>query len=278
MIRVALFVIILFLSTCTIAQESPYLVTYDHHLEDAGDLEISVSGTSGLALSGQRSFFAPYVEVEYGVKDFWTSSLYVESQLTPGDSPIFTGWRFENRFLPIGGHHRVNPVVYLEYENVNEASRIEKEIVGFAPLGNEPNSELKQVRAKELEGKLILSSDLKDLNLAANFIIERNLSQNEGFEFGYAFGMSRMLTKRAIAGTCRFCRNSFAAGLEFYGGLGSSSAFGLHETAHYAGPAILWQVSCCTSDIWRDNNRHPHDHSQNHQPHCDHLFGSGFSG
>ena len=33
------------------------------------------------------------------------------------------------------------------------------------------------------------------------------------------------------------------AGLEVYGGLGSSNSFGLPDTAHYIAPVISWQVS-----------------------------------
>src|SRR6266571_8382586 len=85
--------------------------------------------------------------------------------------------------------HRINPVLYLEYEGINEASRIQKEIVGNAPGFGEPNSELSQTHAHELETKLILSSDVHNWNLAENFIVEKNLSAEEGFEFGYALGV-----------------------------------------------------------------------------------------
>ena len=243
MLRISLFLIATVFSGVALAQDTPYFVTYDHHLEDRGTLEMSTSSTIGVPRSGQRAFFAPYGEFEYGLTDWWTSALYIEGQSTLGDSAIFTGWRLENRFLPIGGQHKLNPVLYLEYEDVNEASRIEKEIVGFAPLGREPNSELQQVHAHELEGKLILSSDFNDWNVASNFIVERNLSQNEGFEFGYSFGTSRMLGKAQTGATCRWCRDKFSAGVEVYGGLGNSRNFGFRETAHYAAPAVSWQVS-----------------------------------
>jgi len=85
----------LFLLACTIfpahAQESPYFVTYDHHLEEPGNLEISVANTGGLARADQRTYFAPYIELEYGTKTWWTSELYLEWQSTLGDSAIFTG-------------------------------------------------------------------------------------------------------------------------------------------------------------------------------------------
>jgi hypothetical protein len=226
-----------------LAQESPYFVTYNHHLDDSGDLELGVSSTIGVPRSGQRAYFAPYSEFEYGVTRRWTSELYLESQHTSGDSSIFTGWRLENRFRPFVAEHALNPVLYLEYENINEASRIEKEIVGKAPLANQTNTELSQTHAHELEGKLILSSNLGHWNVSENLIVERNLTENEGFEFGYAFGVSRPLTNQTLYAPCRFCLKNLVAGMEFYGGLGGSQSFGLQETAHYAAPVVSWRLS-----------------------------------
>lgn len=212
-------------------------------MEDSGDLELGVSSTIGVPRSGQRAYFAPYSEFEYGVTRWWTSELYLEGQSTSGDSTVFTGWRLENRFRPLAAEHAVNPVLYLEYENINEASRIEKEIVGKAPLVNQTNAELSQTHAHELEGKLILSSNLGHWNVAENLILERNLTENEGLEFGYAFGVSRPMATNGSGTVCRFCRKHLVAGMEFYGGLGSSQSFGLQETAHYAAPVLAWRVS-----------------------------------
>jgi hypothetical protein len=222
------------------AQESPYFVTYDHHLEEPGNLEIETSSTAGVPRQGQHFFFAPYLELEYGVTGRWTSELYLEGQSTAGDSTIFTGWRIENRFRPLAREHRINPLLYLEYESISEASRIQKEIVGTA---TEINAAARATRAHELETKLILSSTAHNWNIAENFIVEKNLSENEGFEFGYALAVARPLAMLASGKNCRFCRENFIAGLELYGGLGTTLGFGLHDTAHYLAPAISWQIS-----------------------------------
>ncbi|MBZ5547527.1 MAG: hypothetical protein LAO22_06125 [Acidobacteriia bacterium] len=229
------------------AQEAPYFVTYDHHLEEPGNLELETSSTLGIPRSGQRLFFAPYSEIEYGVTGRWTAELYFEGQSTSGDSAVFTGWRLENRFRPLKREHWINPVLYLEYEGVNEASRIQKEIVGHSELSDEHNAELADTRARELETKLILSSNLHDWNLAGNFIVEKNLSASEGFEFGYSLGVSRPLAKIATGGECRWCRENFAAGVEMYGGLGGTLDLSLHDTAHYLAPVIRWQISDTSS-------------------------------
>ena len=235
--------LLLLISASAGAQESPYFVTYDHHLEEPGNLEIAGSSALGTPRPGQRLFFAPYSEFEYGVTGRWTAEFYLEGQATSGDSAVFTGWRLESRFRPFAREHRINPVLYLEYESLNEATRINKEVVGHAELSGEPNAELADKSAHELEGKLILSSTVRDWNLAGNFIAEKNLSAAEGFEFGYAAGASRALAKIASGADCRWCRENFSAGIEMYGGLGGTHDLSLHSTAHYLAPVIRWQVT-----------------------------------
>src|SRR5256886_12348986 len=255
---IALFAFSLFASVTLQAQESPYFVTYDHHLEEPGNLEIETSSTVGVPRAGQHWFFAPYLELEYGVTGRWTSELYLEGQSTAGDSAIFTGWRIENRFRPLAREHWINPVLYLEYENFNEASRIRKEIVGAAPELNESNAELRATRAHELETRLILSSTAHDWNISENFIVEKNLSENEGFEFGYALAVARPLATLASGKNCRFCREDFIAAVELYGGVGTAQGFGFPDHAHYAPPAISWQI-CGTPGLRvSPSNRVPH--------------------
>jgi hypothetical protein len=235
--------LISFTLTLVTAQESPYFVTYDHHMEEPGNLEIATSTTVGTPRAGEHAYFAPYAELEYGVTGKWTSELYLEGQGTSGQGGLFTGWRLENRYRPLAREHVINPVLYLEYESINEASRIQKEVVGNSTDFNEPIAEAGAVKAHELEAKLILSSTVRDWNIAENFIVEKNLSENEGFEFGYAFGAYRSLATLASAAKCRFCRENFSAGFEMYGGLGTTNGFGLHDTSHYFAPIVSWQVS-----------------------------------
>ena len=224
------------------AQESPYFVTYDHHLEEPGNLEVETQSNAGFPRHGDPSYFAPYLELEYGINTRWTTELYLEGQSRSGDSTVFTGWRLEHRFRPLAGEHRINPILYAEYEDINEASRIQKEILGHAATFDEANADTRRIRAREIETKLILSSNVHDWNISENFIAEKNLSHNEGVEFGYAFGLSRPLGTFASANNCRFCRENFIAGAELFGGVGSTRAFGFHDTAHYFAPAISWQL------------------------------------
>ena len=225
------------------AQESPFFVTYTHHMEEPGNLDVEVSDTSGIPRSGQHFYFAPYMELEYGVTAQWTSEVYLEGQSSPGDSTVFTGWRFENRYKPLAREHWINPVLYLEYENLNEASLIQKEIEGGGPDLVSRNTVLTPEHDHELETKLILSSDYRSWNIAENFVVTKNFSQSEGVEFGYSFGVSRQLATLASGAECRFCRENFIAGIEMYGGLGSTLGFGIHDTAHYVAPVISWALS-----------------------------------
>src|SRR5712692_4674690 len=156
-------------SAPVLAQERAYFVTYDHYLEEPGNLEIAVANTSGVPKGDHRVYSAPWLELEYGVTGWWTTELYLEA-VTTRDGSGFTGWRWEHRFRPLKSERRINPVLYIEYENINEASRIQKEIVGSGPLPFEPIDDLRREHVHELEGKLILSSVVGSWNVSENFI------------------------------------------------------------------------------------------------------------
>ena len=226
------------------AQERAYFVTYDHYLEEPRNLEIAIANTTGIAKRNEPTYYAPWLELEYGMTGWWTSELYLEGLATHGSGGGFTGWRWENRFRPLKSEHVLNPVIYVEYEAINEASRIQKEIVGSGALSFEEGiAHLRSEHERELEMKLILSSALRGWNLAENFIVERNLTEAEGFELGYAVGLARNVGEVASGSSCHFCRENFVAGVESYGGLGSTTERGLKETRHYIAPVLAWRVT-----------------------------------
>jgi hypothetical protein len=230
-------------ASSALAQERPYFVTYDHYLEEAGNLEVGFATTTGVPKQNQSAYTAPWLEVEYGVTGWWTTELYLEGVTTRHDGSGFAGWRFENRFRPLATEHRINPVIYVEYERVSEASRIQKEIVGEGGLAFEPIAHLREESFHELEAKLILSSALHSWNLAENIIVEKNLSEDEGIEFGYSVGLSRPLGNLARGTDCHLCAENFVAGVEVYGALGTSKAFGVDDTRHYIAPVLAWRLS-----------------------------------
>jgi len=149
----------------------------------------------------------------------------------------------ENRFRPLMREHWINPVLYIEFVDINGADKSLKEIVGHDSEEDlaTPNPEGRLERKREIETKLILSSNFKGWNVSENFIAEKNLT-NEPWEFGYSFGFNRPLGLEASSVACNFCRENFHAGVEVFGGLGDWHSFGLKDTSHYMGPLLSWQL------------------------------------
>jgi len=86
---------------------------------------------------------------------------------------------------------------------------------------------MKHEHSHELEGRLILSKEFADWEVAGNGIVEKNLSEEEGVEFGYT-----------VAARKKF--RQFMAGVEVYGGLGATLAAD-EQTRHYIAPLIAWR-------------------------------------
>jgi len=225
------------------AQEPPYFVTYSHAMEEPGNLEVEFKGSQA-SPSGAHAFGGGIVEYEYGAKAWWTTELYLDGQKTAHDSAVFTGFRWENRFRPLMEEHRVNPVLYVEYEDVNAADRSLLEVVGNDGVEDvkDSNAEGRSEVEREMELKLILSSNARGWNFSENFISEKNMMGSEPWEFGYALGASRPLTLRAGARECMLCRERFAAGAELYGGLGTTDSVGLRDTSHYLAPVVAYET------------------------------------
>jgi hypothetical protein len=232
----------LFGSSLLRAQENPYIVAYDHNLEEPGNLEVEYFSTFGTQRGGPN-FHAFWSEFEYGATAWWTTELYLSGQTTFGDSTVFTGYRWENRVRPLKNEHWINPVLYVEFEDINGADKILKEVVGHDVESDflTPNGEARRETKREAELKLILSSNYKGWNFTENTIAEKNLT-NSPWEFGYALGASRPLTLKGAAQKCNFCPQHFIAGVEMYGGLGDRYSFGLRGTSHYLAPGLAWNL------------------------------------
>ena len=184
------------------------------------------------------------MEFEYGATAWWTTELYLDGQSTFGDSTVFTGFRLENRLRLLKSEHVVNPVLYVEYEQISEADKIIKEVEGHDIESDHAprNAILRQGQNHEIELKLLLSSTRNGWNFALNPLAVKNLTGGNPWEFGYALGASRPLALKASAKRCSFCRENFVAGIEMYGGLGDRSSFGLSETSHYLAPVVAWNL------------------------------------
>ena len=224
------------------AQDKPYFVTYSHDLEEPGNLEVETKTALGQPGGGNR-FGATALELEYGVRAWWTSELYLDGQATGSDSTVYTGWRLENRLRPLMRDHAVNPVLYVEYENTSGADKTILEVVGHDSQADlaPPNGDLRHDHQHEAELKLILSSNLRNWNISENFIAEKNLG-HAPWEFGYAVGVTRPLRGAASSRECVFCAQKFIAGAEAYGGLGDTNSLTMRDTSHYAAPLLGWQL------------------------------------
>jgi hypothetical protein len=211
-------------------------------MEEPGNLEIGFNPVFGSQRGGD-DFLASWTEFEYGVKGWWTTEFYLDGQSTFGQSTLFTGFRWENRFRLLLREHWINPVLYVEFENVSEADKTMREVVGFDREAEhaEPNAETRDEKEREIETKLILSSNTRGWNISENLIGTKNLGGGS-WEFGYAAGVSRPLALEASPQSCTLCRENFTAGLEVYGGLGEMHAATLSGTSHYLAPALSWEL------------------------------------
>jgi hypothetical protein len=72
-------------------QERPYFVTYSHDLSQPGEMEVE-GRTAFEEPENGNPFLAVATEVEYGVRNWWTTGLYLDGQSTDEESSILTGF------------------------------------------------------------------------------------------------------------------------------------------------------------------------------------------
>src|ERR1035441_3235636 len=108
--------------SCVSAGERPYFITYDQTMEEPGNLEIEMKGLTASPQGGDQ-FLSGVTEFEYGAKGWWTTEFYLDGQTTFNQSTIFTGFRWENRFRLLMREHTINPVLYVEFEDINGADK-----------------------------------------------------------------------------------------------------------------------------------------------------------
>jgi len=223
------------------AGEGPYFVTYTHQMEEPGNLEFAVNGVT--ASAGGNPFLAGASEFEYGVLGWWTTEFYLDGQTTANQSTLFTGFRWENRLRMLPAEHWINPVLYVEFEDINGADKTLLEVVGHDGKQDlaVPNSVARLELQRELETKLILGSYVKSWTIAENIIFEKNLA-HAPWEFGYSVGASRPLALRARPERCTLCAENWQVGVEAYGGLGTTQQFGFKNTSQYIAPTVQWQL------------------------------------
>ena len=160
------------------------------HAPHGGAGEPGVANKSVSGFPGSNAFWGNAMEMEYGVKTWWTSEFYLDSQTTAHESSVFTGFRFENRFRPLLQEHWINPVLYSEFEDINSADKALLEVVGHDGVADFLDSNDRSEKKREVELKLILSSNFKGWNFSENLIAEKNIKRSLGF--GYAIAVSAL--------------------------------------------------------------------------------------
>lgn len=208
-----------------IAGNGANFVLYNHVMPEAGERELMLMSDIGQEPDGTR-YTAQMLELELGLTDRWATEFMVEGQHTFGQGGYkFTGFRWENRFRLFAEEALMNPVLYIEYEDLSADTKYLMEV-----SGREDAAPVVKARPRErvLETRLILSQDFGRLNLAANWLNESDLDTGVT-AFGYALGINYQYDDKMMLG------------LEMFGALGDSrkgvTARG-SITQHYVGPNV----------------------------------------
>lgn len=242
--RIALLLLIVMIGRSGATQEDPYFVTDHHHLPEAGALGMANYSVAGVPKQG-HGFLGSEIEFEYRAAKWWATTLELHGQTTFGESTIFTGYTWSNKFkLASEGRLSLNPVFVVSWEDASAADKCVAEIEGHSSFNDFaiPNGVARPEREHEIETRLILSRDHRGWNFAGNILAAKDLS-GEPWQFGYSLAFSRPFSTAKSSRSCNVCRRAFSAGMEFYGGLGDAHQFGLSQTSHYLGPAISWELA-----------------------------------
>ena len=225
-------------------QEANFIL-YNHYMEEKGAIEVQVYSDYSHVGNGAPNYSAQMLEIEYGVTELFTTSIYLEGAKTyeTEGSYDFASFRFENRFRLFKDETLLNPVLYAEYEDKKPESVFIRSRVGRAD-GREPAEGASE---HELETKLILGHDFSsNLNVAFNTIHEINFSNDNLLAFGYAAGLNYAFFNAYDApgsfgdvGEDNLQKLTF--GLEFFGALGDADkglTIDSDLTEHYAGASL----------------------------------------
>ncbi|MBI2871008.1 MAG: hypothetical protein HYY14_04780 [Candidatus Omnitrophica bacterium] len=235
-----------------------YFVTYNHHIEK-GETELMIMNdfTEPAVRSGENKlggYFSNMLELEYGVTEQFATEFMVEAfEDTTNSYGKFTGFRWENRYRLVKDENwYLNPVLYMEYEDLDPKTRFKMEVSGRTDGKGEPPEE--EQRERIMETRLILSRDFGPWNVAFNWINETDVRRSGFTDFGYAAGLRYSLhshqhdhgeSEEADSAASAGRWKPVALGLELFGGLGNSRAFGgdFEVQPHYLSPILMFHPS-----------------------------------
>jgi hypothetical protein len=223
-------------------------VLYNQKTEARGETEIKLYSDVSTGEPGERSYGAQLLAIEYGVTDYWTSAISFEGDKISGGDYAFGGFRFENRWRLFDYGTFLNPVLFVEYEQLQPEHRYIVVVTGRT--GGDELDEVHGRTTHDVESRLILAQDLSErLNVAFNWVNETSFDTGR-WEFGYASGINYVLFKHEDAvpphGSVRSWHVAEAMlGIELYGGLGDAT-LGLtldpHKTQQYLGVNLLVEL------------------------------------
>lgn len=177
---------VLFLSgICSpaLADNRAYVWTYEYVTMPKGLSEVEYYLTTEIPdnNASNKNTFKHWVEYEYGLTDHWDVALY--QQFTNKNSQSdrhfkYSGFKIRTRYrLAEKNSLPLDTLLYLEYKRNSDFSK--------------PN---------EVEAKVVLAKDVGVFNISYNQIFERGLEREGKTDFGYAFGISRILGSRFQVG------------------------------------------------------------------------------
>jgi hypothetical protein len=172
---------------------SGYFTTYNSEVE-RGELELMLMSDFTQPSrfrrdsEGMKNYGSHMLELEYGVTDQLAAELMVEWFEEIGNTE-FTGVRLEGRYRLFKDPVPLNPMLYLEYEDLDPRTRYKMEVSGWvqAPYAEHEASG----RERIVETRLVLSDHVGPVEIALNWLNETDLHDGTT-AFGYAVGVSWM--------------------------------------------------------------------------------------
>jgi len=239
-----------------------YFTAYDHRIE-RGEFELMLMNDATVPsranrAEGQHNYLSQMVELEYGVTEQFATELMLESFVDAEGLARFTGVRWENRYRLFKRETALNPVLYMEYEHLDLATRYKMEVSGWVHPPYREAAESEQKDERIMETRLILSHDLGQTNLTVNWINETDLRTGRT-DFGHALGVmhhrggeshhhggAHHHADTAGDGERHTPRSPWLAGygVELLGALGDDRrlAFSPSDQQHYLQPLALFHL------------------------------------